>query len=135
MSKISGIPSCFFTFSLCLCPYFFLKSDTTKSKTTAPMKAQIKLPKILDVCIPSKSKILPPTIPPTIPRTKLITRPKPLPFMNNPAKKPAARPIKINQIQEVNIINNLKKLTIVKLCKSNLFLDKYYYFSTFFLIL
>lgn len=78
--------------------YFFLNKEIINSKATAPTTAQIMLPKIDVVVIPSKSNINPPTNPPTIPIKRLYKKPKPLPFISNPAIYPASAPTKIETI-------------------------------------
>ena len=97
---------------MCLCTlwhagsYFpFLNSEIIQSKTTAPIRAVTKLPIMPPpILIPRTPKSHPPRTAPTIPTNKLTTRPKPWPFIIFPAKKPAARPIKMKKIQFIRAI-------------------------------
>ena len=62
------------------------------------MVAVIKVPNNEWAENPKRPKSNPPRKPPTIPTIRLMIRPKPLPFTSFPAMKPAAIPIKMENM-------------------------------------
>ena len=78
--------------------FFFLKSDMIHSRTTAPTTDMMSVPIMPPAVIPKSPYNHPPKTLPTRPIIKLIKKPNPLPFINQPAIAPAETPIIIDQI-------------------------------------
>lgn len=77
--------------------YLLLNKLTINNITTAPISAvTMELSMLVPMLISRALKITPPRIPPAIPRKKLIRKPKPRPFIINPARNPARAPTIIN---------------------------------------
>lgn len=68
----------------------------------APRSAVIKDPSMPPPKLkPSIPKSHPPRIAPAMPTSTLTKKPKPLPFITRPARKPATKPIRMNQINSI----------------------------------
>ncbi len=89
-------------------PYFLI-SEATQRIATAPMMAVPSCPSMPPHVMPSCSKSQPPTKPPKSPNTRFMMNPKPPPFINLPAQKPARHPNTIEPISPI-IFQYLVKL-------------------------
>ena len=78
--------------------FYFLMSEAIQRMTTAPMIAVPSWPTRPPHWIPSISNSQPPRRPPNRPRIRFMIRPKPPPFINLPAQKPAKHPITSDKI-------------------------------------
>ena len=95
-------------------------SEATQRMATAPMMAVPSCPRMPPQVMPSCPNSHPPTRPPNKPSTRFMMNPKPPPFINLPAQKPARHPIMIEPIIPISICFNLS----LTLQRYNLFLGK-----------
>ena len=84
---------------------------------TAPTMAVPNCPRRPPHVMPSCSKSQPPTKPPKSPNTRFMMNPKPPPFINLPAQKPARHPIMIEPISPITFLL-FSLLLLCSLCDS-----------------